>query len=368
MFPVTFGRRLLILAIALLAAVVIATPSYAQPTGLLKGKVVDAAKKPVEGAKVVIEFQGGITRKYEVPTNKKGEYTQVGLQPGGYKVTVTKDAVTVSKDVRVRLGDPTDLDFDLVAGAGGGPAVSKEDVARVASANKAFEAGTAATTAGNYDEAIAKFTEAAHLAVETQKDGTKKEICHECYYNIGYAYAQKKDYAKAEEAFNQALAIKMDYAEAYNGLANVYNAERKFDLAAQASAKAVELSAASAPAGAPAGATAEVLYNQGVINWNAGKIPEAQKCFEDALKINPESRGFALPVGHGVRQRRQAAGGESGVRNLPEVGAKRPVRRERQDDDRVDQEVALACVFAAVSPGATPPPPVRLRVPALPAP
>jgi Flp pilus assembly protein TadD len=294
MFPATSGRRLLFLAIALLAAVAIAAPGFAQPTGLLKGKVIDAAKKPVDGAKVVIEFQGGITRKYEVPTNKKGEYTQVGLQPGAYRVTVTKDNISVAKDIRVRLGDPTDLDFDLVAGAAGAT-VNKEDVARVAGANKAFEAGTAATTAGNYDEAIARFTEAAQLAAEMLKDGTKKEMCHECYYNMGYAYTQKKEYDKAEEAYKQALAIKMDYAEAYNGLANVYNAQKKFDLAAQANSKAVELAAAAA--GSSGGTSAEVLYNQGVINWNAGKIPEAQKCFEDALKVNPNHANSHYQLG-----------------------------------------------------------------------
>ena len=36
--------------------------------------------------------------------------------------------------------------------------------------------------------------------------------------------------------------LKPDYAEAYNGLANIYNATRKFDQAAAASAKAMELS------------------------------------------------------------------------------------------------------------------------------
>jgi tetratricopeptide (TPR) repeat protein len=295
MFPATSGRRLLILAIALLAAVVIATPSFAQPTGLLKGKVVDAAKKPVEGAKVVIEFQGGITRKYEVPTNKKGEYTQVGLQPGGYKVTVTKDALTVSKDVRVRLGDPTDLDFDLVPGAAGG-GVSKEDLARVEGASKAFEAGTAATAAGNFDEAIAKFTEAAQIAVATQKDGTKKEVCYECYYNVGYAYAQKKEYDKAEEAYNKALALKMDYADAYNGLASLYNNQGKIEQARAAAKKAAELQAAAAGGTAPA-LNADDLYNKAVFDWNANNFDEAKASFDEVLKMNPNHADAHFMVG-----------------------------------------------------------------------
>ena len=42
--------------------------------------------------------------------------------------------------------------------------------------------------------------------------------------------------------------MKPDYAEAYNGLANVYNTQRKFDEAAAASAKANELSRPASPA------------------------------------------------------------------------------------------------------------------------
>src|SRR5207248_10643917 len=61
-------------------------------------------------------------------------------------------------------------------------------------------------------------------------------------------------------------SVKPDYAEAYNGLANIYNAQRKFDQAGEASKKASELSAA-AP-GALAGGNADSLFNEGVILWN----------------------------------------------------------------------------------------------------
>jgi tetratricopeptide (TPR) repeat protein len=279
MFPVTSGRRVLILALALIAAVAMASPTSAQPTGLLKGKVLDASKKPVEGAQVVIEFQGGINRKYTVPTNKKGEYTQVGLQPGAYKVTVTKDKLVQSKDVRVRLGDPTELDFDLMPG-GGGP--TKEDLAKVAALNSAFEAGVVADKAGNYDEAIAKFTESARLLAEA----AKKETCYECYLNIAHAYSAKQDYEKAEAALQKALEIKPDYTEAYSMLASVYNNERKFDLAREAAKKALDLQT-SAAGGAATAKNADDVYNQGVIAWNGNNFDDAKAAFEEVLKINP---------------------------------------------------------------------------------
>ncbi len=79
-----------------------------------------------------------------------------------------------------------------------------------------------------------------------------------------------------------------DFGEAYNGLATVYNAEKKFDQAAEASAQAMKLmGTAGAAGGAAGGASASATFNQGVILWNAGKIPEAKAQFEQAVKLDP---------------------------------------------------------------------------------
>jgi len=79
--------------------------------------------------------------------------------------------------------------------------------------------------------------------------------------------------------------LKPDLAEAYSGLASLYNAQRKFDLAATASAKATELSGAGA--GSAGGGNADALFNQGVILWNGGKIADAKKAFQSAIAANP---------------------------------------------------------------------------------
>src|SRR5262249_8549064 len=86
-------------------------------------------------------------------------------------------------------------------------------------------------------------------------------------------------------AYKKAIEVKPQYAEAYNGLANVYNAQRKFEEAAAASSKANEFGGAGG-AGA-GGGNANALYNQGVILWNAGKIPEAKKQFQAAITADP---------------------------------------------------------------------------------
>jgi cytochrome c-type biogenesis protein CcmH/NrfG len=247
-------------------------------TGRLKGKVVDASNKPVEGATVTIESQE-MNRKLTTKTDRRGEYTHF-LPPGPYKVTVTKDNLSSTQETRVSL-DERELNFTLTAGAGGGgsPADAKKAAAENAALKSAFESGATLANEGKFDEAIAKFNEVL----------AKIPTCAECYNNIGAIHLKKKEYDQAEAAYKKAIGANANSAEAYMGLANVYNAQRKSDLAMEASAQAQKLLGASGAAGAPGGgASAGAVFNQGVIAWNAGKIPEAQKLFEQAVSLDPK--------------------------------------------------------------------------------
>ena len=279
-------RRTLSVCAVVIGLAIVAVPASAQ-SGQIKGKVVDAQGQPVDGAKILIENLDKGTRAIETKTNKKGEYIQVGLSPGKYRITVTKDALTTSRETDVHL-DMLTLDFKLEAGAGGsGKPATKEEVAkakaRADALTKAFGDGVELSNQGKNDEAIAKFQEVIAVV----------PTCAECYANIGTVQAQAKKYDEAEAAYKKAIELKADFSEAYNGLANVYNAEKKFDLAAEASKKAMDLISA-APAGGTPGApgaapavSASQVFNQGVILWNAGKIPEAKAQFEAAVKADP---------------------------------------------------------------------------------
>ena len=267
------GRQLWLVACAALVAMAMTLPVAAQSTGMVRGVVKDAAGKTVEGAKVIVEAEGN-NRRFETKSDKKGEFVQIGLAPGPYKVTAEKDkAASAPTPVNVRISPGAPL--TLVIGAGGGGA-SPEVAAKNAELKKTFEEGVAASRAGNHDEAIAKFQRAAELNAS----------CYDCYYNIAYSQTQKKDLEKAEAAYKKAIELKADYGEAYSGLANIYNMQRKFDEAAAASAKAMELSGAGSGAAA-GGGSPDALFNQGVILWNAGKIADAKKQFEGAIAANP---------------------------------------------------------------------------------
>jgi Flp pilus assembly protein TadD len=264
--------RAAICAAVFAAAVSLAAPAQAQ-TGGVRGKVTDAEGKGVEGAVVHIEAKS-MSRTLNVKTNKKGEYVQIGLYPGDYTITAEKGELKSSSDTRIGLGDPTIVDLQLRPAA---PTQAQAD--QNARVRQIFEEGVAAAEAGKYDDAVAKFTEAAGLVPN----------CHICYYNIGSAYAKKEDWAKAEEGYKKSVEVKPDYAEGWNALASLYNQQKKYDLATQASEKAAALGGAAAGAdGAAGGGNAPALYNQGVILWNQNKYAEAKDKWEAATKADPK--------------------------------------------------------------------------------
>ena len=268
------GRLPWLVACAAVLTLALVSPALAQSTGMVRGVVKDASGKPVDGAKISIDAEAN-NRHFETKSDKKGEFIQIGLAPGGYKVSAEKDKLVspaIPVAVRIAAGNPITL---VLGGGAAGGGASPEAAAKSAALKKAFEEGVAASRAGNHEAAIASFQAAAEL----------NPSCFDCHYNIAFSETQKKEYDKAEAAYKKAIELKADYAEAYSGLANVYNATRKFDQAAAASAKAMELTS-SAP-GAMAGGNPDAMFNQGVILWNAGKIPEAKKQFESAIAVNP---------------------------------------------------------------------------------
>src|SRR5438094_2504302 len=149
-------------AMCTLAFGLAAAPAFAQ-SGQIKGKV-SAAGVLVEGATVEIQNLDNGSKPLVTKTNKKGEYIQVGLYPGKYKITVTKDALSSTKNVDIHL-DMLTLDVKLEpAGAKGAAATgSKEDAAKAKARsdamNKAFSDGVALSSEGKTDEAVAKFNE-----------------------------------------------------------------------------------------------------------------------------------------------------------------------------------------------------------------
>jgi tetratricopeptide (TPR) repeat protein len=274
-------KRALIAAGLLLGFGLLATPAQAQ-TGTARGKVADAKGQPIVDAKVTIEFQGGVTRKFEVKTNKKGEYMQVGMQPGPYRLTAAKEGFQPGViDFRISLGDPTEVPpFKLmtVAEAGQQPGSAQAEL------RSAFQKAVELQSGGKLDEA-----EAAYKAILE-----KAPDVPEVYQNLGGVYALKKDFPAAEAALLKALELRPDSADMSTQLAKLYHDNGQDDKAMEVMSK----SAGSNPADAKA------QFNQGIFLLNANKTDEAVAAFEAAAKADPAMaeayfRLGALMVGQG---------------------------------------------------------------------
>jgi tetratricopeptide (TPR) repeat protein len=265
------GRAAIVSALVL-SLMALAAPALAQ-TGQLKGKVVDGQNKPIDGARITM-LAVATNRKFETKTNRSGEWMQIGLAPGDYQVTAEKNGMTQMFQVKLGL-ETKEVNFSLQPGGAGGQMTAeqaKKEAARVEGLKAAFAEGAELTNAGKFDEAIAKFNEVIGQVPK----------CTECYVNIGAIHSRRQEWDKAEEAFKKALEINPESVDAYNGMANVYNAQKKFKEAQAMSAEAAKRAGATAGGGA----NAENLYNQGVIAWNGNDFPKAQELFLAAVKAD----------------------------------------------------------------------------------
>jgi hypothetical protein len=95
------GRYAGLLLCSFLATLAFALPAAAQ--GLVQGVVTDEKGAPIDGAAVLIESQG-TNRHFDMKTNKKGEFMQIGLASGEYKITATKEKLTATQNVRISQG------------------------------------------------------------------------------------------------------------------------------------------------------------------------------------------------------------------------------------------------------------------------
>ena len=277
------GRVVRIGALAALISYSLAGTAVAQGA-VVKGRVVNEKLEGIEGAVVSIQEARG-SRVITTKTDRDGGFFQVGLSGGPHIFTAEKDKI-VSKPhtepLRTGATVVVELVIPVLMAAAAGATSNAELEAKLAEAKAreemraklgtTFDEGVAASNAGRYDEAIAKFKEG--IAIEPN--------CFDCYSNVGFAHTQKKEYVEAEAAYKKAVEIKPDYQAGYTGLANLYNAQRKFDLAAEASAKAAQLGSA-----APGGGDPEAIFSQGVILFNSGKLPEAKAAFEQVIKASP---------------------------------------------------------------------------------
>ena len=121
---------------------------------------------------------------------------------------------------------------------------------------------------GKLEEAIEAYNKA--LAI--------KPDYAEAYNNMGITLKEQGKLEEAIEAYNKALAIKPDYAEAYNNMGNALKEQGKLEEAIEAYNKALAIKPDYA----------EAYNNMGVTLQEQGKLEEAIEAYNKALAIKPD--------------------------------------------------------------------------------
>ena len=282
-------NRVATIAVAAILAVMLASiPAAAQNFATVQGKVLDDDGKPMAGA--TVELVGKETgRKYVLPTNKRGEFSSIGVTPGIYNITLMKDGAKVweSTGYTVSTGKPDGInlvEFNLQklraeARAAGKATMSTAEVKareqvqqenmKIKTLNDYLARAKAATdaTPPNWDQAIAILTEA------TNTDGTKDLL----WFKLGDAYLGAKKWSDAITDYNKAIAIKPAGAY-YNNLGQAYG---KSGHTAEA-IKAYNDAAAIDPT-----AAGQYYFNLGAVLTNAGKADDANVAFDKAIVADP---------------------------------------------------------------------------------
>jgi Flp pilus assembly protein TadD len=120
----------------------------------------------------------------------------------------------------------------------------------------------------------------AQASEEFQIAGTKDPSYYMAWLMAGATLNQAKDYAGAEKMYKKALEAKPNAADAYCNLGGAYYNMQRIEDAAVAFRKSIQLD--------PLYAQGLAYTNLAVVLNGAGRTAEAEKVYQDLVKVNPE--------------------------------------------------------------------------------
>jgi tetratricopeptide (TPR) repeat protein len=302
-------QRLLLVMLVMALTALCVSPVFGQATGTIKGTCKNLDGTPVVGANVEwANTDNG--RKYNLKTNKKGEYFSLGIEPGKYKVTLTQDGKQLDQVSNFPVGlDEAVLDFDLKKSqveAAQQKGISAEqlkqmqeaqeknakEVNTVKTLNEKLALANNAIQTGDFETAVATLNEAtqmdpsrdllwARLGDANLGAGPKQTDTTQKAKRYGDAVT---DYQKAIDLRKQAMSGTPKpedpkvLAAYYNNLGQAEARTGQLDEAVKSYDQAAQLN--------PAGA-AQYYYNQGAVLTNSGKVDEANAAFDKSIAADP---------------------------------------------------------------------------------
>jgi tetratricopeptide (TPR) repeat protein len=286
-------KKMVVVILAALVAALCVPVAWSQAMATVKGNVKDMDGKPMTG--VMVEYFAQDTgRKYNLKTDKSGNFFSIGVAPGTYKVTLygpENKPITFWNGVPVRLSEAENLfNIDLQkekAKAGAQmseeqkkqvEAVQKENT-KIKGLNEKLALSKQQQDAGQFDAAVQTLAEASQL------DPSKDLI----WFKLGDAYvaaakhnqdkaAGKDQYAKAADAYKKAIEIKPTVGAYYN---NLGEADARLGNTQDAIA-AYTQAAQNDPTDA-----GKYYFNLGAVLTNSGKVDDANNAFDKAIQADP---------------------------------------------------------------------------------
>ena len=250
-------------AMCLLAIAVVAADAFAGAEARMAGKIVDSVtKKPITNATIlVVSATGARNFKQEFKGEKDGTYRILvidGTIP--YKMTFAAPGYTsYEEQIKLRISEVISKDVELAPAAAAAAAVPAAAAGKVDPAVQAFNEGAALYNDQKYADAAAKF----QAAVDAKPDLIAG------WEALARASLQTKNYPKAIEAANKAVAVDPDEMEMYPILYTAYTATGDTAKAAEAKKKM------------PANAGA--LFNDAAKLINSGKDADAEPLLKQAI-------------------------------------------------------------------------------------
>jgi len=249
----------------------------------IEGDVKGMDGKPLVGAVVKID-RYDITAHYKTKTDKKGHYFYNGLPLGNYNVIVEVDGKDVDRTdkVRSKLGDPTNVSFDLQASKG----------SRDAAQNAMQQAAASGQLTKEMERGLTAEQKAALEKTLKEREGQLKQHKElNDAFNAGMTAMGDKQYDQAVQSLTKAseigpteLAVWANLADAYMKLASTKTGPEFDDAATKGLAaygKAIELK--------PEDAATHNNYALALVQ--AKKVPEAQAELTKAAQLDPTNAG-----------------------------------------------------------------------------
>lgn len=264
-------------ALTVLLALMLFSPLAAQEgagTGRLIGYVFDKDNKPIEGAKLTLDYVE-FNRSMEKISDKYGKFTFLGLGKGFVRLRVQKEGYVdevhqfevygINKNPRKKIVMKRVDDVD--------PGAKKN-----AASKDSFQQGLALFDARKFKEALDSFEEFRKMQPKM----------HKVAFNIANCYIELQQYDEAIRELEGELEIikaekpdlkgNSDVAKIYSTIGDIHMRRDNFPEAMKFFKKAIEIDPNDHA----------VAYNVAEIMFVAGKTEEAIKYYEMAIKIKPD--------------------------------------------------------------------------------